>query len=588
MSGLLTQTMGYASLGAVLPDLGFIASNPWNLTEGPSQHTAPTAQAQAVEAPATSACTSHAHAVQPNPTGQPPFYEQHPVMTGVGGTMAAALLVRNYWPVRPKPVQKVEKRTAEEGQVMAIMTEHAAALQALQDELYSADPQDIPQIYGQVQAQMREHIGIYEQMVSGFNDEMAHRSSEEVEDETSARESIVEMIAMRNMVLRAFQQAEAFINGLMENWHVRQIRDAHDFLREVEDRYFLLEDNWLKAIPMYGINFSNSMCTLIGTLVTLSILNMSLPYFFHDSFPDLVPLVPDPHAHMTLDAITNFFKQIGIFGLSFDAIYAGTKGMRCRNTKYRVARVWNKVLDTFGLPFEYMDPATTRVSRAIHSVAGWPWEVTTRYVYRARTLGALGMVRQVGRDLQFSFNDMATGALRVFSSDAPEIRPLGRLGDHTVGALVGGLFDWSVGLFENVMQNVIVGTKGSSISGKVRTAWQNPFALAWQNAAPSALCNLLHANATARVSQYRGNDDIDVVISRFLLGVAKGMFLTALISTAAINGHAEEATVIYLGAQAFIGGNSIFLSLLMTNATLRKRASDRWSHLTHRASGWWT
>jgi len=463
---------------------------------------------------------------------------------------------------------------------------HFEELDVMQAALYSARPEEIPGLYGEICDRVTAQAGVYERRVLSLSGEIdAIKAKDAVAKGDGER--LLEFVELRNAVFRSFQRDVAFLDGLMENWHVRRIAAAHANLRRTEERYFNLENNPIKAVPMYAVNFSNSVCTLMGALLMLSAFNTGLPYLLHDTFPDLIPKVADPHAHIKLDALTDFLKQITVFGLCFDAVYAGAKGMRCRNTNWIGARAWNTILDTVGLPFRAAEPATRLISGALHSVIGRPWEVATRYAYRLTRLGALGVVRQIGRDLTVSPNGAATWLVRKVRSDAPELRPFGRVGDISAGMMIGTVFDWSVGVFENVMQNIIVGAHGATLSEKVGASLANPFALAWQNAAPTAACNLMHANATARVSQYPGNDDIQVVWSRFFLGVIKGSLLTALITTSAINNEAAAATAVILGAQVLIGGNSIAMSQFLTNQGLRAKAATLFVRIKNRISRIW-
>lgn len=437
--------------------------------------------------------------------------------------------------------------------------------------LDAADPTEYPEIVASISEGALAQAGVYEREVNGITEKIADLNKNGQADRADA-EGLDQLIAGRNALLRAMQQDLAFMDGLMERWQVRQEPVAHRTLREVERRYFNLEGNPIKYIPMYAFNFGNSICTLMVTMAVLSVLNVSMPVL-HESFPDTFNRVADPHAHWNRDSFLNLFRQIGLFGLCFDLVYAGAKGLYARNTNAAPARYWNSFLDTLGLGYKAAEPAVDLADKALHGLAPRAWEIVSRYLYRGSRIGAIGIVRQLGRDMRVSFNDMATGVLRFFSKDAPRIKPFGRIGETQVGLFIGGLFDWSVGIFENVIQNIIVKMPGNSVAGKVGLALKDPVGLVAKNTLPTAACNGLHSNATARVSQYSGNDDMDVVMSRFVLGVIKGGLLTAVIATPAINSKAEHTIALYLAAQVFIGGNSIMLSHLMTHTHVRERVS---------------
>lgn len=515
-----------------------------------------------------------ADSAQPAANGAPVVID-HPILTGVGGAVLAYALWRNYRP-GAKTLGTKSKTTETEK-----IDLHFAELARLVSRLKDADPEAVPKIYAEICQKIRRQADFYEERAAELTVQIGYeRALASSDDADPAR--LTDLMVARHRIIRDFQQDVAILDGLMEHWAIRQLPQSHATLREIEERYFKLEDNPLKAIPMYGFNFSNSMSTLIGALVALSVLNLALPLLLHDVNPELFPAVANAHGHWTMDKFTGFLRQMAIFGLSLDVCYAGYKGLRCRNTNSRLARSWNSVLDGLAAPYlKVVDPVWRLINRSIHDVVGKPWEVVTRYGYRATSLGAQGIIRQIGRDICFSLNDLATGALHLIDPAAPAIRPFGYIGDVSVGLLIGGVFDWSVGVFENIMQNIIVKIPADSLSRKVGLALEDLFGLVWDNAAPTAVCNAMHSNATARVSQHPKNDDIDVVMSRYVLGVMKGSLLTALISTPAINSHAEAATAVYIGAQVFIGGNSILFSLAITNGRVRDRAAQMIAKVKH-------
>ncbi|MBF0105122.1 MAG: hypothetical protein HQM16_07315 [Deltaproteobacteria bacterium] len=526
-------------------------------------------------------------------------------------SLAGYALYKNYQAAPNKnPPKQIEPGIP---QTTDAYQEHFDKLSSLKSQLLKAPEEKIPGHYAEIQKTILEQVAVYEEQAQALSKQIHDFKS--VSPFTPDRQSLlISKVETRKDIFRAFQKDVTFLNDLMSLWGVRQVVDAEKVMRQIEERYFNLENNKLKLIPMYGYNFLNSMCSVMGALVMISALNAGLPALFHDTFPEVINTVAEPHAHMTTGALINFFKQMTFFGIAFDAVYAGTKGMRCRNTTAAPARAWNKVLDTAGKIASIPSPVFNMINGALHAALGKPWDVVTRYAYRAATLGAMGVVRQIGQDLEFSLNDIASSCVtKIFKTHNPhqaenttradtmqklipkrvektfqgskQVRPFGNVGDVSIGLLVGGIFDWSVGIIENVMQNIIVKTSAGSLSSKVGAALQNPFALIWHNAAPTAACNVLHSNATARVSQFAGNDDIDVVMSRFALGVIKGSLLTALITNAAINGSSPAATAIYLTAQLFIGANSILLSKAMTNPALRSKVSRLMSRIKQGGKG---
>ncbi len=449
------------------------------------------------------------------------------------------------------------------------LAERENEIGAMLDE---AEPSDYPEMVNSISEGVLAQAGVYEEKAGGITQQIDALKKNRGDGSMGAGE-LDALILQRNALLRSMQGDFAAMDGLMERWHVRQQPVAHQTLSALERRYYNLEGNPLKYIPMYAFNFGNSICTLMVTMAVLSVLNTTLPHL-HDSFPDTFNRVADPHAHWNREAFLHLFRQIGLFGLSFDFFYAGAKGLYARNTNATAARYWNGFMDTLGLGYRAVEPAVDVADNALHRVAPRMWEVISRYLYRGSRIGAIGIIRQLGRDLRMSFNDLATGIRRLFSKDARPIKPFGRIGETQVGLFIGGLFDLFVGIFENVMQNVIVKIPGNSIAGKVGLAFQDPVGLLAKNALPSAVCNVLHSNATARVSQYSGNDDMDVVASRFFLGAFyKGPLLTAAIATTAINSSSAHSVVLYLAAQVFIGGGSIMFSYLLTNKQAREWAS---------------
>lgn len=525
---------------------------------------------------------------------QSAFYQDHPYVTGVGALALAYFLVRNYtnysitgsfksilkssleyMPTKMRDYVQSAFLTAQEQakEEESEFKAHFDELHILLDRIAVATSEDIPQIYEEICRNIRAQADVYEAKVRKLTDAIdALKLQMPLTEEQ--HEQLLALIESRNKIFRAFKTDVAVLDGLMEYWHVRQMPSSDTTLREIEERYFHLENNFLKAIPMFAYNYLNTFSTvMIGTFVMLSAFNMGLPHLADASYcqeflPDVFQAVPKPHAHWSRDNLISVLGAISLFSLGFDFFYAGYKGLRSRNISSRPARAWNTILHILGFPYRAVEAGLDyAVNSPMQSLFGKPWQIGTRYLYRASSLGAMGIVRQIGRDITFRPNDLIP--LRI-----QDVGVFGKMGDVTFGHHIGGIFDWSVGVFENVMQNVIVKTPGDSLAAKVTTALQDPFGLLWHNAAPSAACNYLHGYATANVTQYTGNDDMDVVMSRLVLGVIKGSLLTALVSTAAINGDAEMAIAAYLGAQVFIGGNSIIISMFMVHEGTRERVSN--------------
>lgn len=506
---------------------------------------------------------------------------------GAGGLYA---LYRVYGASKSKPSTAVvpEIKTQEDAVEIQNYPEHFAALKRLEEQMNHVVELGRVEVFKEICAQIARQMPVYESDATQLTDLIDLEKAQTNPDHAK----LLRLMKQRAVIYKAFQRDVALLDALMEHWHIRQQPEFHDFLKIVENRYFTLENSGPKAVPIYGVNFMNSVLSIVGALVMLSVFNEALPYLFHDAFPSAISLVENPHEHWNAEAVAKFLKLISLFGISFDAIYGGYKGMRSRNANNILSRGWNSVLDFGGNIYgKVVDPIVRSVNQVAQPVLGKPWEVATRYMYRGTSLGAMGMVRQIGRDVTLTPNEIATAPMKAFKKDVNTIRFFGNVGDVSLGVLVGGIFDWSVGVTENVVQNIILKMPGDSLTARVGVAMQDPFGLVWHNAAPSAACNALHGNATARVTQFEENDDMHVVYSRFGLGVTKGSLLAALIATPAINGDYEGAVGIYLGAQLIIGGNSILLSKVMTDLRLpgakrsiRQSLGDGIHHLRTRFS----
>lgn len=512
------------------------------------------------------------------PLAQAGFAQDHPALTGIGALLLGYFLLRNYTDYsitglfsKGKDQSTPETETAE--QEVSEFQQHFDKIEVLLAKINNAKAEDRPAIYSEICQKILAQADVYEAKALDLTTIIdAIKANKPLTD--AQRSELLNFIAARNKIFSAFQTDLDTLNNLMEHWNVRQMPESHTILREIEERYFRLENNPLKAIPMFGYNYLNTFSTvMIGTLVMLSVYNEGLPLlnqlpYFQEFFPGVINEVDNPHDHWESGNLWSLFRDISLFSLCIDIFYAGYNGLRSRNTNSRLAGYWNTAYDVLGTPYRAAESGLNYVvNRPMQSLFGKPWEVVSRYAYRTSSLGWLGINRQIGRDVTVRLNDfvpLRIGGVGVF----------GKVGDKELGLVAGSAFDYSFGLFENVMQNIIVGSKGASLGAKVAAATGDSFSLFWHNASPSATANALHSFATAKVTQHPGNDDMDIVLSRLVLGVIKGSLLTAIVASPAVGGDMATKAVFLLSANVLIGSNSIVISIAMTNDRVREGAAN--------------
>lgn len=411
------------------------------------------------------------------------------------------------------------------------------------------------EVIGKIKGQVGRYVGDLHKLAVEMGREL-----EKTTDPQERNHIFLSGIQRRMRILRAFLGDVSTLELLCYDYDMRHQTEVVEVHRAIQDLYYLIEDDKLKAIPPYLWSLINSAVTYVLSPPALKLSSYSLNAL-QPVFPDYINAFDPASDRMTGEEVVDKFVKFMDFGLYYAFLYSGTEGVKIKNPKYRRALAGLMPIDKL---MRRLTPRSRGQAASLEEGLSPPGmfyeeqEAVANLVYVFRRWGVFGVVRYI--------------------KDRGYLHPrLGQAG--------GWLFEVFMGMVGNVCRSIIFKAKGAEAERhwtvQIFEAFTQDLGTIMQTEVlPSLLINAMYAYAATMISNFRRNDYEDITIQRMILGgIIKGPEYNGFQGSSGIKARPDNAGSVdhpetALVLQAFVGLQCLLFGALVTNSRFRDWFSD--------------